>query len=171
MSHDTRTLHRTRRNIRKNSQSMLSGSRRTARTMYGSRSRRRMADAMCETATASTLDENVPSAIPRMIPTYTNKVSYGQQSITSLRKRTFKKRTNNKPRNKHRTRYVRSPRNKRAHSLPDTLTQITSRVKSIIPPRKLREHLPFTLLRMILDGCQRFRLTEDTAPDKTPEHM
>lgn len=162
-----RTLHRTRRNIRKNSQSMLSGSRRTARTMYGSRSRHRMADAMCETATASTSGKSVPSAISRMIPTYTNKASYGQKSIVSL----HKKRTNNKPRNKHRTRYVRSPGNERAHSLPDTLTQITSRVKSIIPPRKLREHLPFTLLRMILDGCQRFRLTEDTAPDKTPEHM
>ena len=50
-----------------------------------------MADAMCKTAVASTLDENVPSAIPRMILTYANKSSYGQQSIVSLHKKPSKK--------------------------------------------------------------------------------
>ncbi len=132
MSHDTRTLHRTRQNIRKNSQSILSGSRKTAKAICGSRPRHRMADAMCETANASTSSgKSVPSAISRMILTYANKVSYRRQSITHpSTKKPSKKRTNNKPRNKHQTRYVRSPGNERAHSLPDTLTQITSRVKS-----------------------------------------
>lgn len=50
-----------------------------------------MADAMCEIAGASTGGENIPSAIPRIIQTYADKVSYGRSSITSLRKKTLKK--------------------------------------------------------------------------------